>query len=530
MNCNLALSVSRHGIRAPEAVAIATEAEQLGYGALAHRASRIAEVLLHGHGSRQRSKAQPRVALLVSRSIEAYVGLVGTCWAGMTYVPIGPRQPESRILSTLAQSMPAVLIVDDESASRLTDEVCRACPPLVIGPARHASRMPGGDGRRYVAWESLPDGTGVPIAEVAAEDTAYVIFTSGTTGQPKGVVIRAGAARHYIATAAATLGIRSSDRVLESCDLAFDFSVHDCFSAWEAGAAVHVLPAARAMNAVSFARDRRLTVWNSVPSLVAMLAQVKALKDGSLPDLRLTVFGGEPLPRSVVAAWRRAAPNTAIINLYGPTEATVFCLGQSVVDQTALSPGLDFLAIGKPLPGSEATVLDAGNLPVADGMPGQLALSGAQLSSGYLGDADLTASRFPILEGKRWFLTGDRALRDKSGCFLYLGRIDNQVKVSGYRVELEEVDAHLRAASGAPLVCTVPWPVADGMARGLVGFVATPPIDPHTVLAALRQRLPEYMVPRRLVVLDAMPVNQAGKPDRLALQAVLREQDPTGAG
>ena len=355
-----------------------------------------------------------------------------------------------------------------------------------------------------------------PPAPMAASDIAYIIFTSGTTGVPKGVMISAGAARHYVAMITQKLGLQASDRALETCELSFDFSVHNMFSTWEAGASLHILPATMVMNAVKFAQNSGLTVWNSVPSLAGMLRQIKALKPDSLSSLRLTVFGGEQLPEGAVTTWQNAAPNSTIFNLYGPTEATVFCLAQAT--PLSITPGRAVVAIGGPLPGNEAAIFDAHGQAVADGTPGELAIAGVQLADGYLGTPELTAARFPVRDGKRWYLTGDLAIRDAAGTFHCLGRIDNQVKVMGYRVELEEVDAHLRLTSGADVVGSIAWPLVDGMAHGIVSFIGAPTINGAGVIADLKTRIPSYMVPSRVIALEKMPLNQSGKVDRNALR------------
>jgi acyl-coenzyme A synthetase/AMP-(fatty) acid ligase len=254
-----------------------------------------------------------------------------------------------------------------------------------------------------------------------------------------------------------------------------------------------------------------------------MLRQVKALAPGSLAGLRVTVFGGEQLPASTVAAWQNAAPNSVIVNLYGPTEATVFCLAQTVTAPLPLAPGRDVVAIGTPLPGSEATVADENGEPVGDGTPGELLITGEQLAQGYLDAPSLTAARFPTVNGKRWYKTGDLAVRDGARRFHCLGRIDNQVKVLGYRVELEEIDAHLRAVSGAAIVGSVAWPQTDGMASGIVSFVRAPAGSPDGIIDRLKTRIPPYTVPNRIVFLSEMPLSVNGKVDRGKLRQLLED-------
>ena len=524
-NFNLALSVYRHAVETPSATALVCAGRTVTYAEFAQRASTLAECLRSAQGWRGKEGSQPpRVGILASRNIDACIAMVGACWAGATYVPLGPKFPEERILTLLSLCNFTALIADEEGAKLLTGRVLDVCPDLVIYAGKILENPT--DGRvNLVASESLPQAVACEPAQMAAQDNAYIIFTSGTTGVPKGVMISAGAVRHYITTISGWLGLQPSDRALETCELTFDFSVHNLFSTWEVGASLHILPAPQVMNAVKFARTSGLTVWNSVPSLAGMLRQLKALAPGVLPDLRITVFGGEQLPSATVTAWKSAAPASAIFNVYGPTEATVFCLAQA--EPLVVTAGRDVISIGKALAGSEAAIFDELGTEVVDGTPGELAIAGVQLADSYLDAPGLTAARFPQINGKRWYLTGDLALRDANGDFHCLGRIDNQVKIMGYRVELEEVDAHLRRATEIDLVGSVAWPTVDGSARGIVGFVGVADgqaIDANRVIARLRSSVPAYMVPNRIVALESMPVNASGKVDRRALREML-EQD-----
>lgn len=519
MNYNLACAIHRHAEATPDAPAVSCQGRHLSYRELAAGAARLAACLRAEATWPKVDGEPPRVALLASRGVDACVALIGACWAGATYVPINLKAPEERILNLLAQCNFAALVTDDAGARLLGPRLLAACPALIV----HAGQEPppAAASGRVVRPGALPPCPLPAPAPMAAGDTAYIIFTSGTTGVPKGVMISAGSARHYIAAITAHLGLRASDRALETCELSFDFSVHNMFSTWEAGAALHILPATQVMNAVKFARSAGLTVWNSVPSLAGMLRQIRTLAPDSLAGLRVTVFGGEQLPAGTAAAWRQAAPGSAIFNLYGPTEATVFCLSQPLEDPLPITPNRDCVAIGTPLPGSLACVIDERGRPLPDNVAGELAIAGVQLAQGYLNAPELTAERFPTLDGQRWYRTGDLAMRDSAGRFHCLGRIDNQIKVMGYRVELEEIDAHLRAASGADVVGTVGWPVSDGVARGIVGFVGTSEVDAGSIIAALKERIPAYMLPARIVAVADMPFNASGKVDRRALAQLL---------
>ncbi len=508
-NYNPACAVYRHSLATPHALAVSSNEQSLTYADFADRAARIAASLTLGSTWQRQDGKPPRVGILASRGVDACVAMMGACWAGATYVPIGLKLPQERILTLLSLCDLSAIIADEVGATLLSEAVLGACPPLVLRMDQDLQASPARPGAPY---------------PMDASDTAYIIFTSGTTGVPKGVMIAAGSARHYTEVITHMLGLQASDRALETCELSFDFSVHNMFSTWEAGASLHILPATRVMNAVKFARNAKLTVWNSVPSLAGMLRQVKALAPDVLPELRVTVFGGEQLPEGTITAWRSAASNSSIYNLYGPTEVTVFCLSQAIGDPAPVTPGRDCIAIGTPLPGSAAIVVDDSGEIVVDGTPGELLVSGVQVSSGYLNAPELTAARFPTLGGVRWYRTGDLAIRDADGTFHCLGRIDNQVKVLGYRVELEEIDAHVRVVCGADVVGSVAWPLVDGMARSIVCFVGAPSIDSAQTIAALKARLPAYMVPSQVRALDTLPLNQSGKVDRRALAQLLDQE------
>ncbi|MHB8791488.1 MAG: AMP-binding protein [Desulfobulbaceae bacterium] len=516
---NLADAVYRHSLRDPARLAIACEGVELSYGELADRAGRIAAALASSPAWRADPGFLPRAGILASRSIDACAGLLGTSWAGGTYVPIGLKSPEDRLLAILDQCRLSALICDAQGAKLLTARVLAACPPLVLLP-EPGGGLPAGSGleQNILDLHSLPAVASLaPPVAIQPADLAYIIFTSGTTGLPKGVMISAAAVHHYIEVATGLLGLAADDRALEVCELSFDFSVLDMFATWHAGASLHILPANRVMNAVKFARESRLTIWNSVPSLAGMLGQIKALAPGVLPDVRLTVFGGEPLPLGIVEAWRQAAPNSVVYNLYGPTEVTVSCMSQPVAHPPVVTPKRDVIAIGTPFPDISAAILTGDRQIAPAGEPGELALAGVQLAVGYLNAPELTAARFPIINGTRWYLTGDLALRDAAGTFHHLGRIDNQIKVLGNRVELEEIDTHLRELSRAELVATVGWPVADGSVKGLIAFVAGSPVTTDQILTGLRRRLPAYSVPSRIITIEQMPLNSNGKVDRSAL-------------
>jgi amino acid adenylation domain-containing protein len=499
----------------PERLALAADGVELTYAALVARAGRLAAAL-GARGIRRGS----RVGILGSRSLVAVEAVLGTAWAGATYVPLGLAWPEARLAAVLAQLDLDAVIADGRGVELLTPSLLAATKLLLLPGDDAAQALP----REALSLASLPDPDRTPEpAPMSADDLAYVIFTSGTTGIPKGVMVPTASVAAYLAALGARKAMTPDDRASQFTELSFDPSLGEIFVPWYAGASLHVVPAISRMSPAKFIRDRRLTIWGSAPAAIAWMRDTRSLQPGSLPGLRYTSFGGEPLPLAAVRAWQAAAPNSAIDNLYGPTEATVDCVGQLVAPGATpiVTPGRDVLAIGTPHPGTELRVLGPDRRPVARGEVGELVIAGKQLTSGYLGAPELTAERFPVIDGERWYLTGDLAMQDAVGAFHHLGRVDNQIKIQGHRVELEDIEAQMRVVAGADQVAAVAWPVEDGVARAIVCFVVRSALPAGRIREALRSRLPSHMVPSAIHEVAALPLNASGKLDRRALIARL---------
>jgi amino acid adenylation domain-containing protein len=506
MSSNLALPFYEQALRDPHRPALVVNRRSWTYAELAERAGRVGAWLC------DTVAPGARVGLLASRSFEAYEALLGTCFAGCTFVPLSPDQPEERLAALVRRAQLDALI---------------AARPL---PARVRE-----EGPPHALWPGTSDALArrAPIAPrpVASDALAYVMFTSGTTGAPKGVKITAGAVAHYVACMGERCPLEPGDRASQFYDLTFDVSVHDIFVTLGSGAALHVVPKADLMAPVRFIRDERITVWSSVPSVIAFTRKMRLLRPGIFPDLRLSIFIGEPLPVESARAWRAAAPNGVVENHYGPTEGTVaFTAERFSDDAPRITPSRGTVSIGRPHPGLHAGIVDGSGLRfVEPGEAGELVLSGPQLAEGYLDDPDLTAHRFRTIEhpahgSGRWYHTGDLAYEDADGCFHHLGRIDNQVKVLGRRVELEEIEAHLRLVSASESAAAVAWPVENGSAHGIVAFVAATTRRPQEIQDAMKQVVPPHMVPRRVIRLEALPLTPNGKLDRKALLARLEAE------
>jgi D-alanine--poly(phosphoribitol) ligase subunit 1 len=503
---NLAWSVHQAAERHPDGVALHVEDRTITYAELRAGAQQVGAWL-----ARTSTRPPARVVIFARRSLETYLGILGTCWAGGTYVPLNPTLPEARLAQMIDTIKPDAIVVDRRHLPLLTPRLRGATP--VIAPAFDADLTVGTAGARADGDAPRP---------VPPDHPVYVAFTSGTTGVPKGVMIPARAVAAFIAASRTLFEVGPSDRTAGLAEISFDISVFDMFFTWDRGAALHVAPASQTMAPLAYLREQAITVLFSVPSMVAILKRLRLLRPGVLPQVRLSIFAGEPLPVALAEAWSAAAPDSVVENFYGPTEATVSCSHARFLAGGATPAARGFVSIGVALAGTRLAILDQERRLLPAGAAGELAIAGAQLALGYYADGEQTARKFPTVDGERWYLTGDQAMSDGEGRLFYLGRLDNQVKVRGHRVELEEVEAHLRAVSGVEAVAVVAWPVRDGSADGLVAFLAGDLDDRVAELRhALRTRLPPHMVPNALHIVETLPLTANGKIDRKALLAGL---------
>ncbi len=498
---NLVLPLLRQAEANASRVALDVGGTAFTYGELSEAAGRIA-----GWIRRETRPATGRIVILASRTWEAYAGVLGTAWAGAAYVPVNPSWPAARIEQLLGIAQADGIVADPAGMSLIESGVLKECPTAVLAPSR------------LVAGGPVP-----PPVEIAHKQIAYIIFTSGSTGVPKGVMVSNSSVNAFLHGMRDRYGVTREDRLSQASELTFDVSVFDMFMAWESGASLHVVPKSQLMAPRDFIRDKSITIWFSVPSIAIFMQRMKMLAPGAFPKLRYSLFAGEALPSATAAAWQLAAPNSSVENLYGPTEATVVCLGARFTGQDDITPNRGTVVTGTELAGVGAEIFDEDLHPAPRGTNGQLAISGEQLAEGYLGDPTLTRSRFPDVRGRRWYLTGDLACKDERGVFLHLGRIDNQVKVHGHRIELEEIESHLRACARTDAVVAVPWRVSFGSAEGVVAFISDSAVPLLELQRALKSRLPSYMVPTEIRSLDKLPLGPSGKFDRKALMELMEQ-------
>lgn len=506
----------------PRRVAFTVGARDFSYGALLLQVQATAAWL-----RQQGLVANSRVGILSARNHLAFEAILATLWVGACYVPLNVKMPLARLQSMIDRIGLSALVMDEAGAMLLSDGLVLADKLAVLEGAA--------DDDSFVAARKSAanvDAAGTDLhtdpLDSKNSDAAYVMFTSGTTGAPKAILVTFGNLRAYLSFQQQRYQINSADRLSQLFELSFDASVFDFLMALNHGASFHVVPDNQIMAPAKFIRDKQLTLWFGVPSTIAFMDKMKLLVVNSLPTLRLAIFGGEPLPVSSLRAWQRAAPDCVVDNVYGPTEATVTCFVQRCAEPLRVTPGRDVVAIGKPYTGTFGAILDEQGIFLPRGSVGEIAIAGDQVATGYVGEDSLTEEKFvnlvhPEYGYKRWYRTGDLGSEDANGTFHHLGRFDNQVKVLGYRVELEDVEAWLRRVSGLDGVAVIPFPVEAGSAKGLVAFIAGE-VDVQQVRTALQAHVPSYMVPKRICIVAELPQTLNGKVDRKKLAALLEQE------
>jgi D-alanine--poly(phosphoribitol) ligase subunit 1 len=515
MNYNIAQPFFESARKNPQRLALFASGKSYTYGEMLDAVVRVADWLSSGdqHGPK-------RVGILGSRSMEACVGILAAAWVGAAYVPINLKLPQMGIVGLLKRSGLDALIADPAGTQMLTPQVLAQSPPKILCVRKHVA---GSFAQRAAYFEDLPNAAKSHEPVTTGEDVvAYILYTSGSTGVPKGVMLPNRAVRQLLDVMTQDYPLTPEDRMAETTETSFDLSVYNMFATWRAGASLHIVPQEQAMAPAKFVVERQITAWLSVPSIAAFMSRMGLLKKDVFPSLKYTFFAGEPLLASVAEAWSIAAPNSRVVNMYGPTEAAVICIGQTYGPLSVLTR--DCVAIGRPFAQTRAAIAKGETGFASAGTQGELLLAGPQLALGYLDDQDKTAARFATIDGTCWYKTGDLAFYDENGIFHYLGRIDNQVKVLGYRVELEEIECHLRDSTGCVDVAAVAWPLHGTSASGVVAFIVNFAGSEESVKKRLQEALPAYMVPSKIHLVRELPLNNNGKVDRGALLKMLEQE------
>jgi polyketide synthase PksN len=475
----------------PRKIALVCGEHAATYRELDNRSTRLADVLRDG------ISPGDAVGVCMARGVDMIVALLAVWKAGRTYVPLAPDLPEQRLRHMIDDSAIKVVITDDAARDRIAAALPFEAPRCIgIGERRR---------RRSAAQPANFD----------PDRAAYILYTSGSTGQPKGVVVPHRAIGHHAVVMREHYRLAAQDKVLQFAAMSVDAALEQILPGLTCGATIVIRPDAlwSASEFQQTVAQHGITVADLPPPYLHEVLLDASGRD-ALRSLRLVITGGEALAPETLRLWRNSPLHECrLINAYGPTETTITSTTFEVTDAIDGT-----VPIGRPLPGERVFILDREGRPVPVGVPGELHIGGAGVATGYLNQPELTAGKFianPFNPGDRLYRTGDHARWLSDGSIAFLGRIDHQVKVRGFRVECGEVEAALRETGMVRQAAVVPRPVAGS--NELVAFVVRKAGEAGELKQALRSKLPDHMIPATIVEVDALPLTPGGKVDGMAL-------------
>jgi D-alanine--poly(phosphoribitol) ligase subunit 1 len=475
--------IDHWGLQTPERLAHRSGARTLTHGELYRRSNALA-----AHFARTLPPKAP-VVLYGHKEPEMLIGFLGAVKSGRAYIPVDTVLPKQRLER----------IVETSGA------------PLTLTPETVAELSAGHD---------VPD----PELRVKPDDAYYIMFTSGSTGEPKGVVLTLGCLVHFMNWILAEHPFEEGNEVfLNVVPYSFDVSLMDTYPGLATGGTVFSITKEHVANPKQLyaaLADSGVTTWVSTPSFAQMCLVERSFGPALMPRIRRFLFCGETLAPEIAAQLLERFPTAQVWNTYGPTEATIATTSVRI-DKDIISR-YSPLPIGYPMTGTRLPVIDEKGASVADGERGEIAIVGPNVSPGYLNRPDLTSKVFFEKDGQRGYRTGDWG-RYRDGLLFFEGRIDNQIKLHGYRVELTDVEANLRALPGvrdAVVIAVMKQGVADSLASFVIlnergaesDFVVSTKLK-----RLLAERLPAYMIPRKFQFLEVFPMNANGKADRRKL-------------
>jgi len=475
--------IDRWGVAAPEATAHISDDRTLTYGELRSRSDSLACYLTQRFGDDRRP-----IAVLGHREPEMLIAFLGAVKSGRPYVPLDTALPPQRIDKILVSARAALVLTPKDILQFSALQVCD------------------------------------PAVGVRGDEPFYILFTSGSTGEPKGVIITLACLEHFITWMLAEQRFTELGEVfLNQAPFSFDLSVMDLYCSLATGGTLFSISRDLIANPKQLYRaltNSGVTTWVSTPSFAQMCLVEEKFSEAMLPRLRRFLFCGETLTPQTAAQLLERFPPAEVWNSYGPTEATVATtsirIDAPVLEQ--YSP----LPVGRPMPGSEILIVDGNREVLPPNQRGEIVIAGPNVSPGYLARPDLTADAFFQYHDQRAYRTGDFG-RFRDDLLFFEGRMDEQIKVSGYRIELGDVEANLRALATVRDAVVIPV-IKDGAAQSLAAFVVLAARDEASdfnlsqgLRKQLSERLPEYMLPRKFVFLDAFPMTPNGKVDRASL-------------
>lgn len=490
-------------------IAISCQGQSITYSDLNTRSLKLASLITDYEFSKE------TVAIIGKKKISSYVAILGSIYAGCNYTPLNDSYNISKIKSILEITNAKIIIGESSSLNKLKEKGIDISKFKIIL----------NDNLENSDFKSLIQ-TNILITPISnnLDDLCYILFTSGSTGKPKGVKINNSNILEFIKNMSLTYDLKPGFRASQTFDFSFDPSISDIFFTWFKGGTLCVLPEEEKLIPTDFIKRERINFWNSVPSIAAFMERMGHLKSNNFPSLKYSMFCGEQFPKSIADSWKKAAPNSTVENLYGPTEATIYISRFNYLEKfndENFKNGI--LPIGNPFEDHDVIIIDKDFNELENGKIGELCFSGKQLSTGYLNDLEKSNDVFVNFKNKRWYKTGDIGFKNKMGYVECLGRKDNQIKISGRRIEIGEIEFVLSKFKKTKNAVVIPVRDERDIVIGCFAFIdaSISKEEELEIRSKSTQYLDKVFFPKRIITIEKFPLNNSGKIDRNKLKEML---------
>lgn len=461
------------------------------------------------------------IGLVGQRKPSTYFGLLGIIYSGNNYTPLNPKYNPSRLKEIIKDARIRFFVGAAEDIEMLEKVLGYQFPNLnVVVPEEELSK-----GEKWISISSLDlKNKNLPILS-NEKDLAYLLYTSGSTGIPKGVKVSHVNIIAFIQGMTSIYKLEPGFRASQVFDLSFDPSVSDIFFTWFNGGLLCVLPEEEMLMPSEFIKREKIEFWNSVPSLASFMNRMGQLTPNCFPNLKYSMFCGEQFPKKIADAWRLAAPNSSIENLYGPTETTIYISRYVYKKEDSFREFKNsIIPIGQPLPGQEVAIVDEKGCKVSYG---EICFKGKQVTSGYLNDEIKTNQVFVNFDWDhentgKWYKTGDIGFINETGDLECVGRRDSQIKIGGRRIEIGEIESVMSKFPQTSDAIVVAIKDENGAVTGVVAFVSKP-VSKEEIAAIRRDSvslIEKVFFPKNIYTIDEFPLNPSGKIDRKSLEKI----------
>jgi len=501
-------------------IALSCNGREISYFELINKSISVAQDLINCGAH------QENIGIVGQRVPSSYFGILGILFSGCSYVPINPKYNKEKILSVLKDAKIKYLVGDNKSIDLLGPVLLNHTALKIKAIVRTEEDKPS-DKRLLDKPLSLSSVNLERPIDVGGENLAYVLYTSGSTGIPKGVQVTNNNLLAFLKNMESIYKLDIGFRASQVFDFSFDPSASDMFFTWANGGVLCILPEEEIFLPFDYIIRERISFWNSVPTIVNFMAKLGLLKPGIFPEIKHSMFCGEQFSQQIANNWSIAAPNSTIENLYGPTEATIYIsryLYQPIEDNQIYRNSI--IPIGYPFPGHQFAVINDDNKPILNGEVGEIIFKGPQISNGYLNNQEKTLQAFVSfdwdLTGEKWYRSGDLGFFNKEGSLECVGRKDNQIKIAGRRIEIGEIESVLSRYISISNLVVVPIRDKNEIAIGIVAF--TTEILSKERESQIRGDSEKYLdrifFPRKIINIKSFPLTSSGKIDRKNLSII----------